>query len=75
MYSMRPVPVFAARDAMNWRRECHVICLGEKKRRVGAVWTHGHAGRNRGTAAFPAEPDAECILAQTYNVDGGNWMS
>jgi D-sorbitol dehydrogenase (acceptor) len=28
-----------------------------------------------GMAAFLAGPDAGYIVAQTYNVDGGNWMS
>jgi NAD(P)-dependent dehydrogenase (short-subunit alcohol dehydrogenase family) len=28
-----------------------------------------------GTAIFPASPEADCIVSQTYNVDGGQWMS
>jgi NAD(P)-dependent dehydrogenase (short-subunit alcohol dehydrogenase family) len=28
-----------------------------------------------GLAAFLASEDAEYIVAQTYNTDGGNWMS
>ena len=29
----------------------------------------------RGIAVFLASNDADYIVAQTYNVDGGNWMS
>lgn len=29
----------------------------------------------KGLAVFLASPDSDYILAQTYNVDGGNWMS
>jgi galactitol 2-dehydrogenase len=28
-----------------------------------------------GMAVFLASPDADYIVAQTYNVDGGQWMS
>lgn len=28
-----------------------------------------------GTAAFPASTGADHIVAQTYDVDDGNWMS
>jgi D-sorbitol dehydrogenase (acceptor) len=28
-----------------------------------------------GMAVFLATPDADYIVAQTYNVDGGQWMS
>ena len=28
-----------------------------------------------GMAVFLATPEADYIVAQTYNVDGGNWMS
>ena len=28
-----------------------------------------------GMAVFLASPEADYIVAQTYNVDGGNWMS
>lgn len=51
---------------------------GEKKRRVGAAVPYGRMGRPdevAGMAAFLAGPDAGYIVAQTYNVDGGNWMS
>jgi len=42
---------------------------GEKKRRVGA------AVPIAGLAVFLASADADYIVAQTYNIDGGNWMS
>ena len=53
------------------------LALGEKKRRVGAAVPYGRMATPdeiSGMAAFLAGPDAEYILAQTYNVDGGNWM-
>jgi D-sorbitol dehydrogenase (acceptor) len=28
-----------------------------------------------GLATFLASSDADYIVAQTYNIDGGNWMS
>ena len=54
------------------------LAPGEKKRRVGAAVPYGRMATPdeiSGMAAFLAGPDAEYILAQTYNVDGGNWMS
>ncbi|MGH7210424.1 MAG: L-iditol 2-dehydrogenase [Acetobacteraceae bacterium] len=51
---------------------------GEKKRQVGAAVPHGRMGRPEdlaGMAVFLASADADYIVAQTYNVDGGNWMS
>ena len=29
----------------------------------------------RGIAVFLASADSDYVVAQTYNVDGGNWMS
>lgn len=52
--------------------------LGEKKRIVGAAVPFGRMARPDeigGLAAFLASPDADYIVAQTYNIDGGNWMS
>ncbi len=52
--------------------------LGEKKRRVGAAVPVGRMARPDeigGLAAFLASRDADYIVAQTYNIDGGNWMS
>ena len=51
---------------------------GEKKRIVGAAVPFGRMARPDeigGLAAFLASPDADYIVAQTYNIDGGNWMS
>jgi len=52
--------------------------LGEKKRLVGDAVPYGRMGRAddlTGMAVFLASADADYIVAQTYNVDGGNWMS
>jgi D-sorbitol dehydrogenase (acceptor) len=51
---------------------------GEKKRQVGAAVPYGRMGRAQdltGMAIFLASSEADYIVAQTYNVDGGNWMS
>lgn len=51
---------------------------GEKKRQVGEAVPFGRMGRAEdltGMAIFLASPEADYIVAQTYNVDGGNWMS
>ncbi len=51
---------------------------GQKKREVAAAVPYGrmgHAGDLTGMAIFLASDEAEYIVAQTYNVDGGNWMS
>lgn len=51
---------------------------GEKKKQVGAAVPFGRMGTAEdltGMAVFLATPDADYIVAQTYNVDGGNWMS
>ena len=52
--------------------------LGEKKRQVGAAVPYGRMGLPEdmtGAAVFLASADADYIVAQTLNVDGGNWMS
>lgn len=52
--------------------------LGEKKKLVGEAVPFGRMGRAEdltGMAIFLASADADYIVAQTYNVDGGNWMS
>ncbi len=52
--------------------------LGEKKRLVGAAVPYGRMGTAQdlaGMAVFLASAEADYIVAQTYNVDGGNWMS
>ncbi|WP_415922357.1 L-iditol 2-dehydrogenase [Tateyamaria sp. SN6-1] len=51
---------------------------GQKKREVSEAVPYGRMGRAEdltGMAVFLASDDAEYIVAQTYNVDGGNWMS
>ena len=51
---------------------------GEKKRQVGAAVPFGRMGAPEdiaGAAVFLASADAEYVVAQTLNVDGGNWMS
>ena len=51
---------------------------GEKKRQVGAAVPYGRMGTAAdltGMAVFLASSEADYIVAQTYNVDGGNWMS
>ena len=51
---------------------------GEKKRAVGAAVPFGRMARPdeiAGMAAFLASDDADYVVAQTYNIDGGNWMS
>jgi D-sorbitol dehydrogenase (acceptor) len=52
--------------------------LGEKKRQVGQAVPFGRMGAPEdmvGAAVFLASVDADYIVAQTLNVDGGNWMS
>ena len=52
--------------------------IGEKKRLVGEAVPYGRMGRAEdltGMAVFLASAEADYIVAQTYNVDGGNWMS
>ncbi|MCM2400924.1 L-iditol 2-dehydrogenase [Rhizobium sp. S153] len=52
--------------------------IGEKKRLVGEAVPFGRMGRAEdltGMAIFLATAEADYIVAQTYNVDGGNWMS
>ena len=51
---------------------------GQKKREVGAAVPYGRMGQAEdltGMAIFLATREADYIVAQTYNVDGGQWMS
>ncbi|KQI69140.1 sorbitol dehydrogenase [Loktanella sp. 3ANDIMAR09] len=51
---------------------------GQKKKEVGDAVPFGRMGTAcdlTGMAIFLASAEAEYIVAQTYNVDGGNWMS
>ncbi|THD48011.1 MAG: L-iditol 2-dehydrogenase [Bradyrhizobium sp.] len=52
--------------------------LGEKKRLVGEAVPFGRMGTpddHAGAAVFLASNEADYVVAQTLNVDGGNWMS
>jgi NAD(P)-dependent dehydrogenase (short-subunit alcohol dehydrogenase family) len=52
--------------------------LGEKKRLVGEGVPFGRMGKPEdhvGMAVFLASSESDYIVAQTYNVDGGQWMS
>lgn len=63
-------------DALFARQEN--LPLGEKKRQVGQQVPYGRMGTAQdlvGMAIFLASADSEYVVAQTYNVDGGNWMS
>lgn len=51
---------------------------GQKKKEVGESVPFGRMGRAEdltGMAVFLASDEAEYIVAQCYNVDGGQWMS
>ncbi|WP_114007739.1 L-iditol 2-dehydrogenase [Cohaesibacter intestini] len=51
---------------------------GQKKREVGLSVPYGRMGTAEdltGMAIFLASDDADYIVSQTYNVDGGQWMS
>lgn len=51
---------------------------GQKKAEVAEGVPYGRMGRAEdltGMAVFLASDEAEYIVAQTYNVDGGQWMS
>jgi len=51
---------------------------GQKKKEVGVAVPFGRMGTAddlTGMAVFLASDSASYVVAQTYNVDGGNWMS
>lgn len=51
---------------------------GEKKKQVGEGVPYGRMGVAEdltGMAVFLASQDSDYVVAQTYNVDGGQWMS
>lgn len=51
---------------------------GQKKKEVGEAVPYGRMGRAEdltGMAIFLASQDSEYVVAQCYNVDGGQWMS
>ena len=51
---------------------------GQKKKEVGDAVPFGRMGTAAdltGMAVFLASAESDYVVAQTYNVDGGNWMS
>jgi NAD(P)-dependent dehydrogenase (short-subunit alcohol dehydrogenase family) len=54
------------------------LAIGEKKKQVAASVPYGRMGTAEdlvGMATFLASEESNYIVAQTYNVDGGQWMS
>ena len=54
------------------------LALGEKKRAVGAAVPIGRMATAQdltGMAIYLASSDADYVVAQTFGVDGGNWMA
>jgi len=52
--------------------------LGQKRKEVGEAVPYGRmgvAGDLTGMAVFLASAESDYVVAQTYNVDGGQWMS
>jgi NAD(P)-dependent dehydrogenase (short-subunit alcohol dehydrogenase family) len=52
--------------------------IGQKKQEVGSLVPFGRMGKPEdlvGMAVFLASSEADYIVAQTYNVDGGQWMN
>jgi len=52
--------------------------IGEKKRQVSKAIPIGRMGQPEevaGCAVFLASEDSDYVVAQTYGVDGGNWMA
>ena len=69
-------PMWDTVDALFARYEN--LKVGEKKRQVGQAVPAGRMGTPddyRGVAVFLASSDSDYVVAQTFNVDGGNWMS
>ena len=54
------------------------LAIGEKKKAVGQAVPFGRMGLPEdlvGAAIFLASAESDYVVAQTLNVDGGNWMS
>jgi NAD(P)-dependent dehydrogenase (short-subunit alcohol dehydrogenase family) len=69
-------PMWAEVDALFAKYEHRPV--GEKKRVVGEAVPFGRMGLptdHVGAAVFLASSDSDFVVAQTLNVDGGNWMS
>jgi D-sorbitol dehydrogenase (acceptor) len=52
--------------------------IGQKKTEISQMVPFGRMGKPEdltGMAIFLATSEADYIVAQTYNVDGGQWMS
>ena len=52
--------------------------LGQKKAEVGAAVPYGRMGQAEdltGMAVFLASQESDYVVSQTFNVDGGQWMS
>ena len=69
-------PMWDQVDALFARYEG--LPIGEKKKQVGLAVPYGRMGAPEdmtGAAVFLASSDADYVVAQTLNVDGGNWTS
>jgi NAD(P)-dependent dehydrogenase (short-subunit alcohol dehydrogenase family) len=69
-------PMWGTVDALFAKYEN--LPIGEKKKQVGLAVPAGRMGTPddyRGVAVFLASSESDYIVAQTFNVDGGNWMS
>jgi len=69
-------PMWGTVDALFAKYEN--LQIGEKKKQVGLAVPAGRMGTPddyRGVAVFLASSDSDYVVAQTFNVDGGNWMS
>jgi NAD(P)-dependent dehydrogenase (short-subunit alcohol dehydrogenase family) len=69
-------PMWTEVDALFAKYEQRPI--GEKKRLVGEAVPFGRMGLPEdhvGAAVFLASSDSDYVVAQTLNVDGGNWVS
>jgi len=69
-------PMWASVDAQFAKYEN--LEIGEKKKAVGLAVPYGRMGQVddlTGAAVFLASDDSNYVVAQTLNVDGGNWMS
>ena len=71
-------------DGEHWQHvdslfaEAEGLAIGEKKSMVGKevpIGRMANAEDLTGMAVFLASEDSDYVVAQTYNVDGGNWMS
>lgn len=69
-------PMWEQVDALFAKYE--TLPVGEKKRQVGLAVPYGRMGRPEdlvGAAIFLASDESDYVIAQTFNVDGGNCMN